>query len=286
MIWAYTIGALILAFILMSIRIIRPDERGLIERFGKYKKFSNPGFHWIIPIIDRMLKVDITENMVDCKPQEVITQDNLNATVDLQVYFQVKQDEQSVKKSKYNVQNYTRQIVALARTTARNIIGNLPFAQANSDRNAINQSLQAELDKQTDKWGINIVRVEMKEIQPPKDVQDAMNKVVTAEQNKIAAKDFATAKETEADGVKRAEIKEAEGRAQAVKVEANAKAKAIEEVNLAAQKFFVGDAQVLKKLEVTENSLKNNSKIVLAKDGDITLVLNEGGEVIPLKRKK
>src|SRR4030065_1395985 len=108
-----------------GIRIGRPTERGLIERLGKYHNFANPGFHWIIPIIDRIFVINVTEQMVDAQPQEIITNDNLNARVDAQVYFRVKDDEESVKSSQYNVNNYQRQIVSLARTTLRTLIGTL-----------------------------------------------------------------------------------------------------------------------------------------------------------------
>ena len=124
-----------------GIRIVRPTERGLIERLGKYHNFANPGFHWIIPIIDRIFVINVTEQMVDAKPQEIITNDNLNASVDAQVYFRVKSDEESVKGSMYNVNNYKWQIVQLARTTLRNIIGTLTLKSANSERGKINAEL-------------------------------------------------------------------------------------------------------------------------------------------------
>ena len=124
-----------------GIRIVRPTERGLIERLGKYHNFANPGFHWIIPIIDRIYVVNVTEQMVDAQPQEIITNDNLNASVDAQVYFRVKSDEESVKGSMYNVNNYKWQIVNLARTTLRNIIGTLTLKSANSERGKINAEL-------------------------------------------------------------------------------------------------------------------------------------------------
>src|SRR4030042_2129905 len=113
-----------------GIRIVRPTERGLIERLGKYHNFATPGFHWIIPVIDRIYLVNVTEQMVDAEPQVIITNDNLNASVDAQVYFRVKADEESVKGSIYNVNNYKWQIVNLARTTLRNIIGTLTLKSA------------------------------------------------------------------------------------------------------------------------------------------------------------
>src|SRR3989338_1511746 len=205
-------GLLLLALVVFfsGIRIVRPIERGLIERLGKYNRFANPGFHWIIPMVERMIQINITETMADAEPQEIITKDNLNAMVDAQVYFKVKSDEIHVKSSQYNVNAYELQIVSLARTTLRNIIGTLSLKEANSERDRINKGLMETLKKETQNWGLEVVRTELKEIQPPKDVQETMNKVVKAENEKIAAIDFATARETEADGIKRAEIKRAE----------------------------------------------------------------------------
>lgn len=210
------IGIILTIIIFFSgIRIVRPTHRGLIERLGKYVRFAEPGFHWIIPVIEKMYKINITEQMVDAQPQEIITNDNLNARVDAQVYFKVKQDELSVKNSLYNVNNYQWQIVNLSRTTLRNIIGTLTLKSANSERSKINFELLKTLSTETSSWGLEVVRTELKEIDPPKDVQETMNKVVKAENEKIAAVDYATAAETTADGQKRAEIKKAEGIKQA-----------------------------------------------------------------------
>jgi regulator of protease activity HflC (stomatin/prohibitin superfamily) len=154
----------VLIFFLIGIRIIRPTQRGLIERLGKYHHFANPGFHWIFPGIERLYMVNITEQMVNAEPQEIITNDNLNASVDAQVYFKVKSDEESVKGSQYNVNNYKWQIVNLARTTLRNIIGTLTLKSANSERGKINSELHKTLHLETLSWGIEIVRTELKEI--------------------------------------------------------------------------------------------------------------------------
>ena len=135
----WIIGIVVIIFFLSGIRIVRPVERGLVERLGKYKKFAIPGFNWIIPVIDHMIKINITERMVNAEPQEIITKDKLNARVDAQVYFKVKDNEQSVKDSQYNVNHYQVQIVNLARTTLRNIIGTLTLNEANSGRVKINK---------------------------------------------------------------------------------------------------------------------------------------------------
>jgi regulator of protease activity HflC (stomatin/prohibitin superfamily) len=273
----------IVALFLIGIRIVRPTQRGLIERLGKYHNFAGPGFHWIIPVIDKLFKVNVTEQMVDAEPQEIITNDNLNARVDAQVYFRVKADEESVKGSIYNVNNYKYQIVNLARTTLRNIIGTLTLKSANSERGKINADLYKTLHNETQSWGIEIVRTELKEIDPPKDVQETMNKVVKAENEKIAAIDSATAAETVADGIKRAKIKEAEGFRQSKILHAEGEAEAIKLINEAAEKYFVGNAQILRKLEAVEASLQNNAKIVIPAGSELINIVGDMAGIIPVK---
>lgn len=276
----------LLVIFFLGIRIVRPTRRGLLERLGKYKRFASPGFQWIIPIIDRMYQVDITEQMVDAEPQEIITNDNLNARVDAQVYFKVKIDEESVKASQYNVYNYQRQIVSLARTTLRNIIGTMTLKSANSERGKINTELQKTLRQETGSWGIEIVRTELKEIDPPRDVQETMNKVVKAENEKIAAVDFATAAETSADGEKRAEIKKAEGIKQAKILAAEGEAEAIRLVNEAADKYFVGNAQVLRRLEMVEKAFAENAKVVIPAGTELVNVVGDLAGILPLRKEK
>ncbi len=283
--WFLVIAAVLFLFA-AGIKIVRPTQRGLIERLGKYHKFANPGFHWIIPVIDKIYKVNVTEQMVDAEPQEIITNDNLNASVDAQVYFRVKADEESVKGSIYNVNNFKWQIVNLARTTLRNIIGTLTLKSANSERGKINAELYQTLHTETVGWGIEIVRTELKQIDPPKDVQETMNKVVKAENEKIAAIDSATAAETVADGVKRAKIKEAEGFKQSKILHAEGEAEAIRLVNEAADKYFVGNAQLLKKLETVSASLENNSKVVIPTGSELVNVIGDLAGVLPLKKKE
>ena len=283
--YLYFIIPAVLLF-LVGIKIVRPTQRGLIERLGKYHNFANPGFHWIIPVIDRMYRINVTEQMVDAEPQEIITNDNLNARVDAQVYFRVKADEESVKGSIYNVNNYKWQIVNLARTTLRNIIGTLTLKSANSERGKINADLYKTLHNETQTWGIEIVRTELKEIDPPKDVQETMNKVVKAENEKIAAIDSATAAETVADGVKRAKIKEAEGFKQSKILHAEGEAEAIKLVNSAADKYFIGNAQLLRKLEALEASLAKNVKIVIPTGSELVNIIGEMAGIVPFEIKQ
>jgi len=283
----YWIIALVVILIFFwGIKIVRPTHRALIERLGKYHHFGGPGFHWIIPVIDKIYRVNVTEQMVDAEPQEIITNDNLNASVDAQVYFRVKADEDSVKGSIYNVANFKWQIVNLARTTLRNIIGTMTLKSANSERGKINAELYNTLHTETKGWGIEIVRTELKQIDPPKDVQETMNKVVKAENEKIAAVDMASATETVADGVKRAKIKEAEGMKQSKILQAEGEAEAIRLVNEAAERYFIGNAQVLRKLQALETSLQSNSKIVVPGGSDLVNVIGEMAGIAPLPGKK
>jgi regulator of protease activity HflC (stomatin/prohibitin superfamily) len=282
--WIVLGAAFVVVLFLIGIRVVRPTTRGLVERMGKYRRFANPGFNWVIPIIDRMFRINITEVMVNAEPQQIITSDKLNASVDAQVYFKVKSDEESVKNSQYSVFDYKYQIVNLARTTLRNIIGTMSLRSANSERGKINSELQKTLREETAHWGIEIVRTELKEIDPPDDVQATMNKVVKAENEKVAAVDFATATETMADGARRAEIKKAEGIRQAKILEAEGEAQAIKLVNEAADRYFVGNAQLLRRLIAVETALSANAKIVVPSNTELINIIGEMAGVLPLDR--
>lgn len=290
------LGVFSLVTLCKGIRIVTPTERGLVERLGKYHRFAEPGFNWIIPYVDKMRRVDVTEKMVNAEPQEVITKDNLNAKVDAQIYFKVRSDEEGVKGSQYNVADYKTQIVSLARTTLRSIIGTLSLKEANSERSRINGDLATNLTKEVGHWGIDIVRAELKEIDPPQDVQETMNKVVKAENEKIAAVDYATAAETKADGEKRMKIKEsegikqsrileAEGAAQARLRIAEAEAAAIKLVNEAAAQYFTGNAIEFKRLEVAQNTMAQNSKYFIPTGTSLVAMLGNEGNVVPVPVK-
>ena len=288
-----------LIIFLSGLKIIRPTNRAAVETLGKFTAFKSSGIIFVVPIFQKLFSVNITDTLVDVEKQFVITRDNLNCSVDAQIYYKVGDDEASLKKSLYSVNNYEYQIVQLAKTTLRSIIGDKEFKVVNSDRTSLNRAVHDSMSIEAEKWGINIVRVEVKEITPPPDVQDTMNMVIKAENDKQSAVNFAIATETKADGEKKANIKMAEGRREAMILEAKGKkesqeliaqgeAKAIELVNNAANEFFIDNAQILKKLQVTEESLKNNSKIIITKDGiDPTLVINENNDtVIPITPKK
>jgi len=254
-------------FFLSGIRIVQPTYRGVIERLGKYNRFLTVGFNWIIPVIESAKYRNITERMTNIASQEIITKDNLNAKVELVVYHKVRSDEESVKKSYYEVEDYKTQIIMLAQTTARNVIGNMKFTEVNSQRAMLNKLLAETIDKEIENWGLKVVRVELKDITPPQAVQETMNNIIQAQNAKDAAIDFATAVETKADGARRAAIKEADGIKQANILKAEGEAQAIQLVNEAAEKYFIGNAQKLRQIEMVERSLKDNAKVVITKDG-------------------
>jgi len=282
-----------LLFLFSGFRTIRPIYKGIVERFGKYIRTRDAGLLWIVPTIEKLYKINITEQLVDVEPQMVITKDKLNAEVDAMVYYKIKDPEASL----YNVDDHRKQLTSLARTTLRAVIGNMTLTDANEKRNTINSEVEAVLDKETDSYGVEVLRVEIQKIEPPQDVQESMNKVVKAEQEKIAARDAATATETAADGDKRAEIKRAEGvkqglilsaegEAEALITVARAQADKIKLVNEAADKYFIGNAQILKKLETVEGSLKENVKFILDSDKVNTIVTDAAGvQPVPVFEK-
>jgi len=294
---ALIFGGIIFVIFILGFKIIRPVEKGIVERFGKYYRILEQGLRWVIPFVDRVIRVNITEIRLDVRRQQVITKDNLNLSIDGVVYFKVADPLKAI----YNVNSYINSIPSLAQTTLRSIVGELEFTEVNAKRQTINSKIESELDSQTEGWGINILRVELQDVSPANDVQKAMDKVVTAEREKEAKitqseaekeamRRYAESKVIEAEADKRSLIERARGRSEAIKIEAEAKALAIKTINLAAQESFKENAQKFKSLEVTENSLINNSKIVLTEKGiSPTIVFNDSGvekKIIPIDFKK
>ncbi len=276
------IVVLVIGFFAAGIRIVRPVEEGIVEFLGKYSRTASAGFNWIIPRFHKMFRVNITERRVDIDPQSIITKDKLNAEVDGVVYYKVADPQKAI----YQVNNFELSVPSLAKTTLRAVIGKMTLTEANENRDLINQEVEKILDREVNKWGITVVRVELQRIEPPPDVQTAMNMVVKAENEKIAALDLATAIETKADGERRAEIKKAEGIAQAIKLKAAADGEAIKIVNEAADKYFVGNAQLLKKLETVSEALRDNAKIIVPSDSDLVNVIGDlGGVTVPITRE-
>ncbi|MFZ1947042.1 MAG: SPFH domain-containing protein [bacterium] len=238
---AVIIGVVIFIMAVTGMRIIRPFERGLVERVGKYQRTVTSGLRLIIPLIERLIKVDMREQVVDVPPQEVITKDNVAVTVDAVVYYEATDPV----KLKYNVANFTLAAVKLAQTNLRNVVGEMALDESLTSRETINAKLRAVLDDATDKWGVRIVRVEIQRIEPPADVTEAMHRQMKAERDRRA-------KILEAEGDKQAAIARAEGERQSAILRAEGQAEAIQKV-ATAEKFRLttvadGDAQAVTKV--------------------------------------
>jgi len=213
---------LVVSFITSAIIIVRPYEAAIVERLGRYQKTLYQGLHFVIPFLDRVIKVDLRERVVDVPPQEVITRDNVVVTVDGIIYYRVIKPEDVV----YRVQNFQLAAVALAQTNLRNIIGELTLDETLTSREVINAKLRTVLDEATDPWGVKITRVEIKRIDPPTDVMDAMHKQMKAEREKRAmileAEGFRESQIKKAEGLKESQILEAEGKAKSIQLVADA----------------------------------------------------------------
>ena len=274
---------LVIALFGLGIKIVRPVEVGIVEFLGRYSRTANAGFNWIVPGLFKMFRINITERRVDIDPQSIITKDKLNAVVDGVVYYKVDDAQKAI----YNVNNFATSVPSLAKTTLRAVIGKMTLTEANENRDAINEEVAKILSIEVSKWGIDVVRVELQRIEPPADVQEAMNMVVKAENEKIAALDLATAIETKADGERRAEIKKAEGIAAAIRLKADADGDAIKTVNESAEKYFIGNAQLLKKLETVSEALRENTKIIVPANSELVNVIGDlAGTTIPIAKKK
>lgn len=207
---------------LLGIRIVSPYQKGVIERLGRYVRTASPGLTLIMPFIDSIRKVDMREQVVDIPPQEVITKDNVVVTVDAIVYYEATDPVKLV----YNVADFYQAATKLAQTNLRNVVGEMELDQALTSRETINTRLREVLDDATDKWGVRIVRVEIKRIDPPADVTQAMHRQMKAERDKRAqileAEGMRQSKILEAEGSRQSRILEAEGQAEAVRRVADA----------------------------------------------------------------
>ncbi len=232
--------ALIALFIIIvaatGLRIVRQFEAGLVERFGRYTKTLEPGLNLIIPFVDRVIKIDMREQVVDVPPQEVITRDNVVVTVDAVVYYQ----PTDPVKLQYNVAQFIIAATKLAQTNLRNVVGDLDLDSALTSREVINTQLRDILDAATDPWGTKVVRVEIQRIEPPPDVTQSMHRQMKAERERRAVI-------LEAEGEKRSAILKAEGVREAAILRAQGEAQAIREVAEATkfEKLIVAEGEAL-----------------------------------------
>ena len=260
--------------------VIKQYERGIVELFGKYEKFVGPGLHFQIPLL-RLTRVrDVREHTMDIEPQPVITKDNVEINVDGLVWVRPGLEAEDIKKTFYNIDNWKIAILQLGKTLLRQEFGELTLDESLVAREKISENLRQTLDEMTENWGLKVCKVEIRLIDPPNDIKVAMHKQKTAEQERRAMKLLATGKYEAAEQEKLAAIQLAEGKREAEIRVAEGKAKAIQLVNEAAEKYFKGNAKELKQLEMTESSLKNNSKIIVTEKGiSPTLLLGE----LPIK---
>ena len=248
-------------------------KQQILKKRENFETYKNQLWQRVDHVISGLSGIGL--KIVPLETQEIITLDKLNAQVDAQVYYKVKEDKQSVWNSMYKVDDVDYQIVALARTTLRNVIGSMNLNDANSDRNKINKDLMDTLTTETTNWGVEIARTELKEINPPKAVQETMNKVVIAQNEKQSATDFAKATETKADGERMAKVKEAEGIKQSLILKAQGEAEAIKLVSESVETNFKDKAQIYKTLEVTRDCLKDNTKYVIDSKTNVMNILSD-----------
>ena len=198
-------------YLLSGVRIIRPYQRGVVERLGRYKATVDPSLRLIVPFIESVRTVDMREQVVDVPPQEVITSDNVVVSVDAVVYYEPTDPQRLI----YNVANFLLAVTKLAQTNLRNVIGDMQLDEALTSRDKLNLALRQILDDATDKWGVRVVRVEIQRIDPPPDVMHAMHEQMKAERTRRAVV-------TEADGARQAAITRAEGEQKAIVLRAEA----------------------------------------------------------------
>jgi len=217
------ISTLVLVVVaMMGIRIIRPWEKGLIERLGKYMRTIDSGLHIIIPFLDTLHRVDMREQVIDVPPQAVITKDNVVVTVDAVIYLEVVDPFNF----QYNVSNFWAAVTKLAQTNLRNVVGDMSLDESLVSRDQINLARRQVLDTATDKWGTRVTRVEIQRIEPPADVTHAMHRQMKAERERRAvileAEGAKRSQVLAAEGNKEAQIRRAEGEAEAIRAVADA----------------------------------------------------------------
>jgi len=271
----------VLALLSMSAKRVNQYERGLVERWSAYEKTVDPGLRLIVPFVQRMLRVNMREQVIDVPPQEIITEDNVVVTIDAVVYYQI----MDPKRALYEVEDFELAIVKLAQTTLRNIVGEMSLDTCLTSRDKINTELRKVLDEATDKWGTKVNRIEVQRIDPPSDIQSAMHKQKAAEQERRQLRLLATGRKEAALQDKEGTILKAEGEARAVELVATAQAQAVKVVSEAANKYFLENAQLNKRLDVIRDTFSQQTKIIVPSSADVLSVIGlEGGGIIPIRK--
>ena len=263
---------------------LKPYERGIQETLGKYTGFVMPGLGIQTPFFQLVRVRDVREHTMDIPAQSVITKDNVEIRVDGVMWVRPAADEESIKQTFYNIDSWKRAVIQLAMTNLRQEFGDLTLDESLVARERIATNLRVILNEFADDWGLVASKVEIMLIDPPDDIKAAMHKQKIAEQERramrlLATGEFEAAKQQKlatiqrAEGEREATIQRAEGERQAAVKVAEGKARAIQLVNEAAQQYFQGNAQVLKQLEMTENALRDNAKVVLTEHGISPILL-------------
>ncbi len=291
---ALIVAIIIVVLFSMSVKKVNQYQKGIVERFNAYEKTVEPGLRIIMPFVKRIYRVNMREQVIDVPPQEIITEDNVVVTIDAVIYYQVI----DAKRALYEIEDFELAIVKLAQTTLRNIVGEMSLDVCLTSREKINVELRSVLDQATDKWGTKVNRIELQRIDPPADIQLAMHKQKTAEQERRQLRLLATGRKEAAEqekqgailkaqGAKQSAILQAEGEARAVELVADAQAKAIKAVSESANAYFKENAQLNKKLDVVRDTFSQQTKIVVPANSDILNVIGlEGATVLPIKSKQ
>ena len=255
---------------------LRPFERGIQETLGRYTRFVMPGLGFQFPVIHVIRVRDIREHTMDIHPQSVITKDNVEIQVDGIMWVRPAIEEEAIKRTFYNIDDWKRAIIQLAMTNLRQEFGDLTLDESLVARETIATNLQRILNAFAVEWGLTVSKVEIRLIDPPEDIKKAMHKQKTAEQERRSMRLLATGEFEASEQKKLATIQLAEGEREAVIQVAQGKAKAIRLVNEAAHEYFIGNAQTLKQMEMIETSLRENAKIVITEHGiSPTLLLGD-----------
>jgi len=288
------IGVIIVLILYKGVRKVNQYEKGIVERWHAYEKTVGPGLRYIVPFVQRMLRVNMREQIIDVPPQEIITEDNVVVTIDAVIYYQVVDP----KRALYEVEDFELAIVKLAQTTLRNIVGEMSLDICLTSREKLNLELRKVIDEATDKWGTKVNRIELQRIDPPADIQKAMHMQKTAEQERRQLRLLATGRKEasaqdkegailKAEGAKQSAVLKAEGEARAIELVAKAQAGAIQVVSEAANKYFKENAQLNKKLDVVRDTFSQQTKIVVPSSADILTVIGlEGTSVLPIKTSR
>ena len=246
---------------------LRPFERGIQETLGRYTRLVMPGLGFQFPIIHIVRVRDIREHTMDIHPQSVITKDNVEIQVDGIMWVRPAVEEEAIKRTFYNIDDWKRAIIQLAMTNLRQEFGDLTLDESLVAREKIAANLQRILNAFATEWGLTVSKVEIRLIDPPEDIKKAMHKQKTAEQERRSMRLLATGEFEASEQRKLATIQLAEGEREAVIQVAQGKAEAIRLVNEAAHQYFIGNAQTLKQMEVIETSLRENAKVVITENG-------------------